>query len=87
MKKYMIAAATLLLFAGMTNAQAAQKQASKPPAAKHVGYTKPGSASTKNTNAVASASPTAKKATASNTTIKRKHHHKKTKAATTTGKN
>jgi uncharacterized lipoprotein YajG len=83
MKKYMIAAAALLLFAGMSNAQVAQKQASKATAVKQASYTKPVSASIKNTNAVASVSPTAKKATPSNMSIKRKHHHKKTKAATT----
>jgi uncharacterized lipoprotein YajG len=87
MKKYMIASAALLLFAGMTNAQVAQKQASKATAVKQAAYTKPSSVSTKNTNAVASVSPTAKKTTAPNMTIKRKHHHKKTKATTTAGKN
>ena len=85
MKKYMTAAIALLLFAGITNAQVAQKQASKPTTVKQAVTANPGSAS--NTNTVASTSPTAKKTTPSNTTIKRKHHHKKTKATTTAGKN
>jgi hypothetical protein len=84
MKKYMTAAIAFLLFAGITNAQVAQKQASKPTIANHSAATKPRSAST--TNTVASASPTVKKTTPSSTTIKRKHHHKKAKAATPAGK-
>ena len=87
MKKYMIAAVGLLLFAGISNAQVAQKPLSKTTAVKQAAYTKPGSASAKNANAVASLSPTAKKTTPPNMTIKRKYHHKKTKTATTAGKN
>lgn len=82
----MIAAAAFLLFAGISNAQVAPKQASKVPAARQASYTKPVSASSKNTNTVASVSPTAKKTNQPNMTIKRKHHHKRTKKATIAGK-
>ena len=82
MKKYMIAAAALLLFAGITNAQVAQKQPSKATEVKEASTTKNLPASIKPATSTATVSPTAKKTSTSNTTIKRKHHHKKTKTAT-----
>jgi hypothetical protein len=85
MKKYMIAAATLLLFAGVTNAQEAQKKPSKATTVKHTAAAKPSSASTTSANATTSVSPTAKKATSPNAAIKRKHLHKKVKTTAKTG--
>ena len=86
MKKYMIAATALLLFAGITNAQVAQKQPSKTTVKKEVANTKINSVSTKNAVTTATVSPSSKKTTSANTAIKRKHHYKKNKATSTTGK-
>jgi hypothetical protein len=86
MKKYMIAAATLFLFAGVTNAQDAKKKPSKPTTVKHTVAAKPSAASTKSADATTtSVSPTAKKATSPNAAIKRKHLHKKVKTTAKTG--
>ena len=86
MKKYMIGAAALMLFTGIINAQATQKQPAKAQAAKPAAYSKPGAATSKSANSTASVSPAPNKTTPTNTEIKRKHHHKKTKTAPTTEK-
>lgn len=81
MKKYMIAAAALILAAGITNAQVASKQPVKATAAKEIVHTKKNTAVDKPANSTASVTPTAKKASTPNMMIKRKHHHKSNKAA------
>ena len=81
MKKYMVAAAALILVAGITNAQVASKQPVKATAAKEVVHTKKNIAADKPAASTASVTPTAKKTNTSNTMIKRKHHHKTNKAA------
>jgi len=86
MKKYMIGAAALLLFAGISNGQVTQKQPTKAPAANPVAYSKTSAANSKSANTTASVAPAPNKTTSSNTEIKRKHHHKKTKTAPTAEK-
>ena len=85
MKKYTIALAALLLFAGMTQAQEAKKQPSKTTVKKEVAAAKTNAASTKSAATTASVSPSAKKATSPNAAIKRKHLHKKVKTTAKTG--
>lgn len=87
MKKYMIAAATFLLFAGITNAQVAQKQPGKTTTTKEVAIQKKTNEANKATvSNVTPQSSAAKKAPAKQTAIKRKHHHKKSPAKKTTTK-
>lgn len=77
----MVAAAALILVAGITNAQIAAKQPVKATAAKEVVHTKKNISADKPAASTANVTPTAKKASTSNTMIKRKHHHKSNKAA------
>lgn len=77
MKKYMIAATALLLFAGFANAQTAQKTPVKTATHKEAIAKKSAAATKTATSKTASVTPAVDgtKKTAA-TTIKRKHHHK-----------
>lgn len=77
----MVAAAALILVAGITNAQVASKQPVKATAAKEVVHTKKNITADKPAASTASVTPTAKNTNTSNKMIKRRHHHKSNKAA------